>query len=327
MNEGSRYGIFIGFILVFSVLIAGCSDQSPAPATPVPTTAIPVKYIAGDIISLTSSSSASALFVITGYDKSTDQYTRQLIYKNSDGSWGHFISNASEKAPRTLVESAYPVKIAHVQLSAVPVITPTVQVTVTVTPSGDAPVISGISPSFGGSDAAVSATITGSNFLSGAKVKLTRAGYSPLSASTEMISSSTEIDCTFIFSKADKGVYNLVVTNPDGRSSTLVGAFTIGDVPPIIGGVSPSTGALNEMIPVVINGQNFKPAVKVSFVKSSTEIVCTSPVSSDTLTILCNLDLRTSNGASIGDWDVSVLNIDGQQKGTWNQKFHVTNST
>ena len=327
MNEGLRYGILISLILVFGVLIAGCSDQSPAPATPVPTTAVPVKYVAGDIISLTSSSSEQALFVITGYDKPTDMYTRQLIYKNSDGSWGHFETNKSEKVPRTLVESVYPVKVAHVQLSAIPLVTSTVPVTVTVTSSGAAPVVSGISPSYGGSGAAVSATITGSNFQSGAQVKLTRAGISAITASTETVSSSTEIDCTFSFSNAEKGSYNLVVTNPDGRSSTLVGAFTIGDAPPVIGGVSPSVGALNETFSMTINGQNFKPAVRVSFVKSSTEIVCTSPVSSDTTTILCNLDLRTNNGASMGDWDVSVLNIDGQQKGTWNQKFRVTNST
>jgi len=327
MNEGLRYGILISIILVFGVLIAGCSDQSPAPATPVSTTAVPVKYVAGDIISRTSSSSDQMLFVITGYEMSSDQYTRQLIYKNSDGTWGHFVSNESEKVPRTLVESVYPVKITHVQLTAIPLVTPTVPVTVTVTSSGAAPVVSGISPSYGGSDASVSTTITGSNFQSGAKARLTRAGIAAIGASMETVSSSTEIDCTFIFSKAEKGSYNLVVTNPDGRSSTLMGAFTIGDAPPVIGGISPSIGALNETIAMTINGQNFKPAVRVSFVKSSTEIICTSPVSSDTLTILCNLDLGVSNGASMGDWDVSVLNIDGQQKGTWNQKFRVTNST
>lgn len=326
MHEGLRYGILISLILVSGVLIAGCSDQS-LPVTPVPTTATPVKYGAGDIVSLSSSQSSQALFVITGYDKPTDQYTRQLIYKNSDGSWGHFVTNQSEKVPRTLVESAYPVKVAHVQLSAIPLVTPTVPVTVTVTSSGAAPVVSGISPSYGGSNAAVSATITGSNFQSNAKAKLTRAGYSPISASTETVSSSTEIDCTFILSNAEKGSYNVVVTNPDGRSSTLVGAFTIGDVPPVIGGVSPSQGALNETLSMTISGQNFKPGVKVTFMKSSTEIICTSPLSSDTTKILCNLDLRPSNGASIGDWEVTVLNIDGQQKGTWNQKFRVTNST
>ena len=97
--------------------------------------------------------------------------------------------------------------------------------------------------------------------------------------------------------------------------------------PPVIGGVSPSQGALNETLSMTISGQNFKEGVKVSFIRSSTEIICTSPVSTDSTKILCNLDLRTINGARVGDWDVTVLNIDGQQKGTWNQKFHVTNST
>jgi hypothetical protein len=84
-------------------------------------------YSPGDIIARTASSSDQMLFVITNYDKSTDRYTRQLIYKNSDGSWGHFVTSQSEKVPRTLVESVYPVKIAHVQLSAIPIITPTVR--------------------------------------------------------------------------------------------------------------------------------------------------------------------------------------------------------
>ncbi len=326
MIESSRFGILVSLTLILGVLIAGCSDQSPA-TTPVPTTAAQEKYFAGDIIARTSSSTDTMLFVITNYDRSTDQYTRQLIYKNSDGSWGHFVTNTSEKAPRSLVESVYPAKIAHVQISSIPVITPTASVTVSVTPSGNAPAISSVSPVYGGSDATVSTTISGSNFQSGATVKLTRAGFPPIFASGVSISSSTEIDCTFIFSKAEKGSYNLVVTNPDGRSDTFAGIFTIGDVPPVIGGVSPSQGALNETLSLTISGQNFKEGVKVSFIRSSTEIVCTSPVSTDSTKILCNLDLRTINGARVGDWDVTVLNIDGQQKGTWNQKFHVTNST
>jgi hypothetical protein len=173
----------------------------------------------------------------------------------------------------------------------------------------------------------VSAIISGNNFQSGATAKLMRAGYPATFASGVSISSSTEIDCTFKFSGAEKGSYNLVVTNPDGQSGTLAGAFTIGDVPPVIGGVSPSQGALNETLSLAISGQNFKEGVRVSFTRSSTEIVCTSPVSTDSTKILCNLDLRTANGARVGEWDVTVLNIDGQQKGTWNQKFRVTNST
>lgn len=326
MIKSYRFGIFISLTLILGVLVSGCSDQSPV-TTPVPTTAVQEKYFAGDIIARSSSSSDTMLYVIENYDKSTDQYTRQLIYKNSDGSWGHFVTNVTDKAPRTLVETVYPVKIAHVQISAIPLIIPTAYATVSTTISGDAPVVSGISPVFGGSDATIGATISGNNFQSGATVKLTRAGFPPIFASGVTVYSSTEIACTFIFSRADKGSYNVVVTNPDGRSDTLTAAFTIGDAPPVIGGVSPSQGTLNETLSLTISGQNFKPGVRVSFIRSSTEIICTSPVSADTTKILCNLDLSTINGARVGDWDVTVLNIDGQQTSTWTQKFRVTNST
>jgi len=322
----SRYGLLFSILLILGVLVAGCSDQSPV-TTPVPTTALQEKYFAGDIIARTSSSTDTMLFVITDYDRSADQYTRRLLYKNADGSWGHFVTNVSEKAPRSLVESVYPVKIAHIQISSIPVITPTVLVTVSVTPSGDAPAISGVSPIYGGSSATVSTTISGRNFQNGATVRLARAGVPPIFASGVSSSSSTEIDCTFRFSNAEKGIYNLVVTNPDGQSNTLPAAFTIGDVPPIIGGVSPSEAALNETLSITVSGQNFKEGVRVSLLKSSSEIICTSPVSTESTKIVCNLDLRTINGASAGDWDVTVLNIDGQQTATWNQKFRITGST
>jgi hypothetical protein len=324
MIENFRYGILVSLFLIFGVLIAGCSNQSPT-VTPVPTTTVPAKYVPGDIIAMTPAPTDQALYVILNYDRSTDQYTRQLLYKNADGTWGHFVNNESEKVERTLVETVYPWKISHIQISAIPVITVTPFATVTPTLSGSAPSISGISPAFGGNNVAVGTTITGSNFLSGATVKLTRAGYPPTYATGVSVSSSSEIDCTFKFSNADKGIYNLVVTNPGGQSGTKDGAFTIGDLPPIIGGVSPSQGTLNDTLSMTINGQNFKTGVKVSFIKSSTEIICTSPVSTDSTKILCTLDLRTSNGAQVGDWGVTVLNIDGQQNGTWNQKFHVTN--
>ena len=325
MIKKCSYGLLITIILISGVLIAGCSDQSLA-GTTIPTTAAPnAKYIAGDIIGKTASTTENMEYVITKYDSSTDQYTRQLLYKNPDGSWGHFINNKTgEKVERTLVEKVYPVKISHVNISSIPIITPTVPPTVTTVLSVNAPGISGISPATGGSNATVSATITGDNFRSGATAKLMRAGYPPIFATGVSVSSSTTIDCAFSLLKAEKGSYNLVVTNPDGQSDTEVGAFTITDPIPVISGVSPSQGAINEVLSLIINGQNFKDAVKVSIIKSSNEIVCTSPVSTDSTKILCNIDLK---GAVAGDWDVTVLNIDDQQKGTWNQKFQVTNST
>jgi len=329
MIKKCSYGILVSLILIFGVLIAGCTDQSPGGTTTVPTTAASnAKYVAGDIIGKTASTTETMEYVITKYDSSTDQYTRQLLYKNTDGSWGHFINNKTgEKVERTLVEKVYPVKISHVNITSIPIITPTVPPTVTTTISGNAPGISGISPTTGGSNATVSATISGDNFKNGATVKLSRPGYTAIYATGVSVSSATTIDCTFNLAKAEKGSYNLIVTNPDGQSDTKTGAFIITDPIPIISGVSPRQGAINDVLSLTINGKNFKEGVKVSFVKGSTEIVCTSPVSTDSTKILCNLDLKTSNGAVAGDWDVTVLNIDGQQKGTWNQKFPVTNST
>jgi hypothetical protein len=325
MTKKLYKGILICLFLILGVFIAGCSDQSPADATTVPTTAVSdAKYVAGDIIGKTASGTENTAYIIIKFDILTNQYTRQLLYKNANGSWGHFINNHTEKAERTLVEKVYPVKISHMNIAAIPIITPTVLPTVTTALSGKAPAISNISPARGGTNATVSATITGENFRSGATAKLMRAGYPAISATGVSVSSETTIDCAFSLLKAEKGSYNLEVTNPDGQSDTKVGAFTITDPIPVISGVSPGQGALNSVLSIVINGQNFKDAVKVSIIKSSTEIVCTSPVSTDSTKILCNLDL---NGAGIGDWDVTVLNIEGQQKGTWNQKFRVTNST
>ena len=325
MPKKNYMGILICLFLISGVFIAGCSDQSPADTTPVPTIAVPdAKYVAGDIIGKTASATENTAYIIIKFDILTDQYTRQLLYKNANGSWGHFINNRTEKAERTLVEKVYPVKISHMNIATIPVITQTVPPTVTTALSGKAPAISNISPARGGTNATVSATITGQNFRSGATAKLMRAGYPAIYATGVSVSSETTIDCAFSLLKAEKGSYNLEVTNPDGQSDTKVGAFTITDPIPVISGVSPGQGAINSVLPLVINGQNFKDAVKVSIIKSSTEIVCTSPVSTDSTKILCSLDL---NGAGIGDWDVTVLNIEGQQKGIWNQKFRVTNST
>ncbi len=267
MTKNFCYGILITLFLIFAVCIAGCSDQAPADTT-VPTTAVPqAKYVVGDIIGKTAPATENMAYVITKYDSSTDQYTRQLLYKNANGSWGHFINNNTEKIDRTFVEKVSPVKISHVNIASVPVIAPTVPPTVATTLSGNAPGISGISPATGGSNATVSATITGDNFRSGATAKLMRAGYSPIYATGVSVSSSTTIDCVFRLSKAEKGSYNLVVTNPDGQSDTRVGAFTITDPVPVISGVSPREGAINDVLSLTINGQNFKEAVKVSFIK------------------------------------------------------------
>ena len=175
---------------------------------------------AGDIIAKTASGGETQLYVITKYDASKDEYERAWIYKNNDGSWGHFIDNRTDRSARKIVEKVYPVSVAHVTVSSIPVVTPTVATVVPTTLSGDGPAVTAISPKSGAKDATVTVTITGTNFQTGAVPKLVSPGYAPVTGSAVSVT-STSITCTFVLSGLDKGSANIVVMNPDGRSDIL----------------------------------------------------------------------------------------------------------
>ena len=313
------YGILISLLLVSGVFIAGCSDQSPAgTTTPATTTAaITAKYAAGDIIARTASSTEQMLFVIVSYDRASDQYMRQLIYKNSDGSWGHFVNNASEKADRSLVEKVYPFKVAQVKVNAIAIVTPTIPLTVTITPSGSSPVITSISPKRGGTNTTVSVTITGSNFQDGATVKLM-----PLiQVSGVTVSSSTTINCVFKLTGAEKGGYNVIVTNPDGQSDTLVGGFTVGEPAPVLSSVTPDKGIYNETVNLIVIGQYFRDPAKVTLSRGTEQLAASSVQWKNATKITC--DLTIPSGTTTGEWNVTVTNIADGQSTTWNRPFKV----
>lgn len=325
MTGNSLFFLIFSLLLGFGVLFTGCSDESPSAETPPPSPARPDPlYEAGDIIATSSSSSASTLYLILNYDAGTDQYTRAVIEKNADGSWGHRSSDWTEKSPRAALEKVYTVRAGHVAVSIVPVITPTLLAESIQRPSGKAPSIENLSPPFAARDTVVSATITGSNFQQGATVKLVRVGSSPITA-TMVSATAFGISCLFSLKGKSDGSYSLVVINPDGQSDSLQGAFTIGAANPVIAGVYPVTAALNDEVVLTISGQNFRNEVKVSLTKNSTELVCDKPLSLDSARISCTLDLREMRGASSGDWAVTVVNIRDQQKGTWIKTFVITN--
>ena len=330
MENKVRNGLLICALLVFAVLIAGCSDQSSAGSTtPVPTTALPEgKFAVGDIIAKSASSTDQTLYVITKYDATSGMYTRAWIHKNADGSWGHFSDNKTEKVERTLVEKVYPVKLAHVTISSIQIVTTTIPTTVPTTLSGSAPTVTGISPASGAKDATVGVTITGTNFENGATAKLMRAGYPSITATGVSVSSSTSIGCTFGLSGADEGKWNVMVTNPGGQSDTKTGAFSIGQAPPIFTSISPNTAGLNTtQLGITILGLNFHDGAKVTFVQDTATLDCVNAMTIDVTKISCSLDTRTSSGGKTGPWDVKVMNIDDQQTGTGAKKFTITNST
>jgi hypothetical protein len=328
MNGNLRFGMFLCLLVIAAVLIAGCSDQSDNTVTTTATTAAPqAKYVAGDIIAKTSAG-GDQLYLIKSYDPATDKYVRAWIYKNSDGSWGHFNNNIEETMDRSVVEKVYPVRIAHVTVSAVPVVTQTAPVVANVTYVGNGPSIANITPNSAGKDATVTVTITGTDFQTGAIPKLLQPGSGAVTGSATSVS-TTFITTTFNLYQKDAGSYNVIVTNPDGRSDILPAAFTIGDAAPSVSSITPSTVEMNDTAVIyTINGQNFKNGVTVTFLKGSSQIPCTNANDIDATKVNCGpISFTLSNGASTGIWDVKVLNIDGGLSGTGTGLFTVTNAT
>jgi uncharacterized repeat protein (TIGR01451 family) len=86
----------------------------------------------------------------------------------------------------------------------------------------------GIVPNRGGNSGSVRATISGSNFDARARVKLTKAGVPEIiGADISRGSDGDSLGVTFDLFNRAPGVYNVVVTNEDGRSFTLPNAFTV----------------------------------------------------------------------------------------------------
>ena len=74
--------------------------------------------------------------------------------------------------------------------------------------------------------------LAGDNFQTGVKVKLTMGETVVISATNIVRVSATQIICDFDLTGAAPGVWNVVVTNPDGHSGTLPHGFYV--LPPIL---------------------------------------------------------------------------------------------
>lgn len=316
---------YFSCILVLCVIICGCSDETPSgePVTTTPVSA--AKYAEGDIIATPASSGSPSLYLILKYDGTTDQYTRAVIEKNPDGTWGHRSSDRTERISRAALEKTYTVRAGHVAVSIVPIVTPAAVSEDGENPSGLAPVIIKISPPSAVKDSIVTLAISGENFRNGATVRLFRAGFPPLNGTVTSVT-AFDLSCYFNLAGRNEGSYNLIVTNPDGLSDSKVDAFTIGNVAPVIAGIYPVNGTMNQKVPLTINGQNFRNEVKVGFTSNQTELVCDNPLSMDSSRIICTLDLAKNRGAYPGEWTVTVLNIRDGMKGTWVKKFTVVNA-
>lgn len=249
MDRSATIFIALSIFLIIGVSMTGCSDSSDQTAsgstsdTVAATTTAGPLFTAGDIVRSSTGSTSPAWLVIS-YNSAGDSYTRALIYKNTDGSYGYRMSPATETAKRTVMEKVYTVKITHVTVSSVPTAAPTTITTeVTTTTTGTTtttaaaattttstarPSIKAMNPEEGEAGTTVFTEITGSNFLSNLTAQLRRSGETSITATKVTWSSSSSVTCTFDLPNTTKvGAWDIVVTNPNRLSGDLTNYFEV----------------------------------------------------------------------------------------------------
>jgi hypothetical protein len=244
MNHSAKIVLALSIFLIIGVSMTGCSDNadSAASTTVAATTTASTLFTAGDIVR-TATGSESPAWLVVSYDSTGDSYVRALIYRNADGTWGYRVNNKTDTSLRTTMEKLYTVKIAHVSVASVPTGAPTTITTVvtnaaprtttttaaaTTTLSTARPSIKAMDPDEGQAGTTVSTEITGSDFVSNLTALLRHSGESSITATKVTWASASSVTCTFDLPNTTKvGPWDIVVTNPNGRSGEFTNYFTV----------------------------------------------------------------------------------------------------
>ena len=186
------------------------------------------------------------------------------------------------------------------------------------------PIINSITPNTGIYTGAVRITnLAGEHFRSGATVHLAKSNHNPIMGTNVTWVNENKLTLDLDLTGAANGAWDVVVTNPDGKSGRLDAGFNVAPTAtaPRIYTISPTMGT--GVISATLTGKGFyvgstKPTVKLTQV-GQPDVVATgvSVVNSGTLT--CQLDLTNANG---GKWNVVVINPNGDHW-TLSEAFNV----
>ena len=169
-------------------------------------------------------------------------------------------------------------------------------------------------------------SITGTNFFSGSTSKLNRTGSPDIPATTCTYVSSTRLICTYdlLGKTASPPNYNIVVTNPDGRSGMLSNTLTLSSPAPAITSSTPATGAQAATVIITrLLGTGFQPGATVVYSLGATSV----PLQNINVVASTNITgtLVIPSDATVGSYTVDVTNTDGQV-GTRASTFSVTSN-
>jgi hypothetical protein len=137
------------------------------------------------------------------------------------------------------------------------------------------PALTSISPSTGARGTAVSLTLNGTNFVSGAAVGVDNSG---ITVSAVAVLSTSRITATFTISpSAALGSANVTVTTVGGVSGTAI--FTV-TATPVLTSISPANGLRGSSVPVTVTGVNLVSGATVATMDSTitvTDVTVVSP--------------------------------------------------
>jgi hypothetical protein len=299
-------------------------------------------YTGGDIVKNPKSSAEAGLLIIS-YDPATDMYERAYIYPNSDGSWGYRLDTSSEKISRSVIEQVYTTKSGTISVSSVPVGAPvvttatmaaakttaaTATTTATTTTSANpAPRVKGITPDKGKAGTTITISdLEGQYFLAGANVTLEKHRQTSMKATNLVITSIKITGKLAIPSDAENGYWDVVVTNPDGKSDKYENAFlvqegvagsttttttttTVAANSPTITDIDPEFIPAATYTPINIYGTNFRNGIYVKLTKDyKADIVGSSCYLTGSTQVTCFFDFPAG---SAGPWNILLQNTDG----------------
>jgi PKD repeat protein len=195
------------------------------------------------------------------------------------------------------------------------------------------PSVTGITPNNGRRGNTVTVTnLTGSGFsATGAKIRLTKAGRTPIAATNVVVNAArNKITCRIpIGATKPIGLWNVKVINADGQSGILANAFTVKSVTaPTVTGIQPEYGTRGTTVTITnLSGTGFvgtdRPAVYLTRA-GQTPIRATNVTVVSPSRITCKFPLAANKAT--GPWNVKVMNAD-RQSGTMANAFSVIAAT
>jgi PKD repeat protein len=188
----------------------------------------------------------------------------------------------------------------------------------------DPPEILSISPSSGQMGTNVTTTLTGNGFLAGAGVRLVKGGKeeTAIHATNVVRVSSTTITCTFALPYLQElGDWDVIVTNPDGRSAECLKGFRIEPPSLSVTSITPNSGTSGRTVSFNITGTGFVKMMEISLFSPEG----TGHTDTTTYTLISptqiSCDLRLPDGAGV--YSLKVISPDNDKEAILPNAFTV----